>query len=128
MNAQGSSTEVVHDDDEGPPSTGIEAADMSAQDEATSACAMRCECTGSGGRRNHCSDENREHRQCQARVHQTATAVLFALSGPRQFVPAAGVIVYCQLPAGTPFSTQVRALIVPEQALPMVWTTPVGAL
>lgn len=101
---------------------------MPAQAEVTSAVVTRCEGSGSGGHRNHRCDKHRKRRQWQAKLHQTVTAVLFALSGPRQFVPAAGVIVYFQVPAGTPLSVQVSALIVPEQALPMLWTTPVVAL
>ena len=59
-------------------------------------------------------------------AHTTTTALL-TLSGPRQLA-VAGVTVYCQEPAGTPFSVQVSAAIVPVQALPMVCTTPVVAL
>jgi hypothetical protein len=101
---------------------------MSTQAEATSVLVTGHEVAGGGSRCDYHRGENRERRNSQASLHQTATAGLFVLSAPRQLVPAAGVIVYCQVPAGTPLSTQVRVLIVPVQALPMVWTTPVVAL
>ena len=43
------------------------------------------------------------------------TVPLFVLSVPRQFAPITGVIVYCQLPNGTPVSVQLRAATTPPQ-------------
>src|SRR6188472_829715 len=43
------------------------------------------------------------------------TVPLLVLSSPRQLSPLSGVIVYCQLPKGTPYSVQVSAVIVPLQ-------------
>ncbi len=45
----------------------------------------------------------------------TVTAPLLALSTPRQFAPYTGVIVYCQLPNGTPVSMQVSVVTTPAQ-------------
>ena len=53
----------------------------------------------------------------------TVKVALWALSAPRQLL-CAGVTVYCQLPAGTSDSVQVRAETVPEQAEPIVCPLP----
>ena len=45
--------------------------------------------------------------------------LVFALSAPVQ-LPNTGVTEYRHVPAGTLFSVQVKALIVPEQFAPMV--------
>jgi hypothetical protein len=57
----------------------------------------------------------------------TVTMPLLELSWPTQFVPIFGVTEYFQSPAGTELSMQLRAAIVPVQALRMVWSADVPA-
>ena len=120
----------MYRDHESPARSREKSADMPAQREADGGPALvlpqRARGRGAGKRRRgHYEDRDRCGADLQL-VH-TATAALFALSGPRQF-PAAGATVYFQEPKGTPFSVQVSAAIVPEQLAPIVCNTPVVAL
>ena len=121
---------VVHDDSEPLSGPGVQAADMSAEGEALlrrlALRAERAERAGPG-QRSRCDHDDRECRRAPSEAPHTTTVRLLTLSGPRQFA-VAGVIVYCQEPAGTPLSMQVSALIVPVQLAPIVWRTPVVAL
>lgn len=129
-NAQRAAGEVVDHDAQLSLSAGVQTTDMTAQCEAPLRALVlgpeRAESAGAGQDRD-CSKDERDSRRGTRQTSHTTIVRLFTLCGPRQFA-VAGVIVYCHDPAGTPFSVQVSAAIVPEQLLPMVCSTPVVAL
>lgn len=120
---------VADDDDEPFALARIQARDVPGELEAGRAAAVACSERTEGRRRS----EERAGRQEQGyecgrtQLHTTTTALL-GLSGPRQFVPAAGVTVYCQEPATTPVSTQVSTASVPEQPFAAITPMPVVTL
>jgi len=119
---------VADDDDEPLPLAGIQAGHVSGELEAGRCAAVACSKRAERRRRREegCGDRDRDNR-AGTRPH-TTTVALFGLSGPRQFVPAAGVTVYCHEPDGTPVSTQVSTVSVPEQPLVAPMPTPVVTL
>lgn len=120
---------VADDDDEPLALTRIQARDVAEELEAGRAAAVACSERTEGRRRSKEGAGRQEQGyECgRAQLHTTTTALL-GLSGPRQFVPAAGVTVYCHEPDTTPVSVHVSTVSVPEHPLVAPTPTPVATL
>ena len=120
---------VADDDDEPLALTWIQARDVAGELEAGRVAAVVRTERAEGSRRSEEGAGRQEQGyECRRAQLQTTTTALLGLSGPRQFVPAAGVTVYCHEPATTPVSVQVSTVSVPEQPFAAPKPTPVATL
>ena len=120
---------VADDDDEPLALARIQAGDVAGELEAGRVAAVASSERTEGRRRSEerAGRQEQGHECRRAQLHTTTTALL-GLSGPRQFVPAAGVTVYCHEPDTTPVSVQVSTVSVPEQPFVAPTPTPVATL
>lgn len=120
---------VANDDDEPLALTRVQPRDVAGELEAGRTAAVVRSHRGESRRRSEEGPgrQKQGHERRRTQLHTTTTALL-GLSGPRQFVPAAGVTVYCHEPATTPVSVQVSTVSVPEHPFVAPTPTPVATL
>lgn len=120
---------VADDDDEPLALTRIQARDVAGEPEAGRVAAVIRSERAEGRRRSEeRSGREEQGDECGRTELHTTTTALLGPSGPRQFVPAAGVTVYCHEPDTTPVSVQVSTVSVPEHPFAAATPTPVATL